>query len=482
MFHDRVFLAARRHRTAATCLAGAISLFVIGCEHALPEVADPPAPVVQVTRPIERDVTEYTYFTGRLDAEQAVSVQARVTGYLVSVDFEPGAEVKANQRLFLIDPRPYQAQLEMANSQVALAEAKSALAHADLARAREANKTPGAISRMELDRYTATQSEADAQLAAAKANAESARLNVEFTEVLAPIDGRVGRNLITVGNLVKQDTTLLTTVVSQDPIFAYFDVDEFTVLKISRMIREGKIKGSIEAGDIPVEMGLADEGDRYPHAGTLNFVNNALDPSTGTLQTRAAFPNPKSEHGARMFTPGMFVRIRLPMGDPIRALLVPQAAIATDQGLKYVYTVDENDVVQYRPVRLGSQQPGGMQVVYPVPMIQTEAGLRAVEISDDGTPNVPQGTQTIDSIDANSLIVVSGLQRVRPGRKVRILDDTHSPAPATTPQQHSNMPHQGTPSSDGANAGSDKPRDEETGDTQLQPDSGSVQDGVSNGS
>lgn len=420
---------AARHLVAANLVVAAWAVALSGCHQQPVAAVEESLPTVKVAKPVERQITEYAYYTGRLDAEQAVNVQARVTGYLTEIDFKPGAEVKAGDQLFLIDPRPYQAQLDVANSQIALAEAQLALANADLARARDVAKTPGAISKQELDRYAAAQSEAEAQLEAAKANAESARLNVEFTKVLSPIDGRVSRNLLTIGNLVKQDTTLLTTVVSQDPMFAYFDVDEHTVLKVKRMIQEGKLPAATDDDSFPVEMGLADEANTYPHRGMVTFINNSFDASTGTLQLRGEFPNPQDDRGIRLLTPGMFVRIRLPLSEPFKALVIPQAAIGTDQGLKYVLIVNDEGVVEYRPVEAGPEQPGGWQAVYPVPMVRTESGLRPVETSADGTSNVPEGTQTVPSIDANSRIVVSGVQRAKPGRKVQATDaDMRPPA------------------------------------------------------
>ncbi len=336
-----------------------------------------------------------------------------MTGYLDTVDFTPGAEVKAGQRLFLIDPRPYQAALDVALSQVKLAEARLKLAKADYARAVAIAKTPGAISQQDVDKYAASRDEAAAAVAAAKAGAEAARLNVEFTRITSRIDGIVGRNLLTVGNLVKQDTTLLTTVVSQDPMYAYFDIDEQTLLGIQRAIEQGQIDRKEEQEGFPVEMGLADEGDRYPHAGRIDFVNNQIDPSTGTLQIRGTFSNPSLNYKhQRQLTPGMFVRIRLPMGRPHNAILVPQKAIGTDQGKKYLKVVNEKDIVEYRTIELGAQQPDGLQVVIPVKLIRTETGMRPADA------NAPPGEKSFDSIRLGERIIVGGLQFVQAGMHV----------------------------------------------------------------
>jgi len=384
-----------------------------GCREHQKSDSQHAAPTVQVTRPVIRQVTDYTFFTGRTDAPESVNVQSRVTGYLVSIDFEPGAEVKADQQLFLVDPRPYKAALDRAIGRVNLAKASLKLAIADYARALEIAKTPGAISRQDVDKYAAAQGEAEAAVAAAEANSESARLNVEFTEILSPVDGVVGRNLLTLGNLVKQDKTLLTTVVSQDPMYAYFDIDEHTLLRIERLIQEGKIERTDQQEGLPVELGLADEGNRYPHEGRIDFVNNRIDPTTGTLQARGTFANPSLDYkGLRLLTPGMFVRIRLPIGGPHSALLVPQEAIGTDQGHKYLLVVNKQNIVEYRPVTLGAQQPDELQVVTPVKMVRTKDGLRPA-----GEQPTPKG-KTVDSIGRNDRVIVGGLQRVQPGMRV----------------------------------------------------------------
>jgi len=393
--------------------------------------AEDAGPVVRVTAPTLRKVTDYTYFTGRIEAPESVKVQARVTGYLVSVDFEPGAEVKVNQRLFQIDPRPYQAALDMAIGQVHLAEARLKLAEADYARAVEIAKTPGAISQQDVDKYAAARDEAVAAVAAAKASSEQARLNVEFTNVISPIDGRVGRNLLTVGNLVKQDNSLLTTVDSQDPMYAYFDIDEHAFLRIQRLIEQWGVDRQAETEGFPVELGLADEGDDYPHQGKINFVNTRIDPSTGTLQIRGAFPNPPLKYKEyRLLTPGMFVRVRLPIGPPHDALLVPPKAVGTDQGKKYLKVVGDRDVVEYRPIALGAQQSDGMQVVIPVKMIRAKDGPRQAD------ENAPPDAETFDSIRPGERVIVGGLQFVHAGMKVtpKPVDDDAESAKSAKPQ------------------------------------------------
>jgi multidrug efflux system membrane fusion protein len=347
-----------------------------GCQQGTPKVAEAETPVVPVSHPIEREVTDYVEFTGRTDAVQSVNIIARVTGYLVQMPFKEGSEVKAGDLLFEIDPRPYQAQYDQAKSQVTLYQAQLELAKTTLARYHALDKsTPGAVSQQALDQYKAAVTEAEARVNAQQKSLEVYTLNKEFTRVVSPIDGQVSRYYLTLGNLVNQDQTLLTTVVSLDPMYAYCDMDERTLLQIRRAIAEGKITSYSEDGsDIPVFMGLQGE-DGYPHQGTVNFVNNQVNSTTGSITMRGIFPNPKlpvrpapgSEKtpraAPRLLSPGMFVRVRLPMGEPHKALLVLDQAILSDQGLKYVYVVDENNKAQSRRVTTGALQGDGLRVV-----------------------------------------------------------------------------------------------------------------------
>jgi membrane fusion protein, multidrug efflux system len=387
---------------------GFAAIDLTGCGKQQTEQTSGPL-VVRVNRPVAREVTDYVYFTGRTGAIDSVEIRARVTGYLVNIDFKSGIEVKKNQRLFKIDPRPYQAQLDQARGQENLALARLRLARADVARADEVAKTAGAISRQDVDKYAAAEAEAEALLKANRASAEVAALNLEFTDVMSPVEGIVGRNLLTLGNLVTQDTTLLTTVVSQDPMYVYFNVDERTMLRALQLVREGKIKPISEGGKIPVEIGLANEDDDYPHQGLMDFVNNQVTSSTGTIELRAVLVNPPvGKARERLFRPGMFVRVRLPMGEPSQALLVPQAALGNDQGSKYLLVVNDQEVVEYRPIETGPQQPGGMQVVLPLRVVRTKDGVKLAGPNEPGVISLSEG----------DLVIVSGLQRARPGTKV----------------------------------------------------------------
>ena len=371
-------------RTMLLLICGLI-VVAPGCGGITLPSADTTPPVVTISQPLTRNVTDYIDYTGRTDAVNSVDIRPRVTGYLVKMPFTEGSEVKKNDLLFEIDPRPYQALLDQAEGQVALNNARLKLAKADNARAKEINKTPGAISTQDLDTYQAKEEEAMAELAASTANLETYKLNREFCEVTSPIDGEVSRYFFTLGNLANQDTTLLTTVVSLDPIYAYFDVDERTLLEIRNAINTGMLE-LLGPGEIPVMMGLQGE-DGYPHKGVVNFVNNRVDPFTGTITLRGLFANPKPETGVRLLSPGLFARVRVPVGQPHAALLVTDRAVGTDQGLKYLYVVDKDNKVRYQRVTLGALQDDGLRVI-------------------------------TDGLKADDWVIVTGLQMARPGMTV----------------------------------------------------------------
>jgi multidrug efflux system membrane fusion protein len=320
-------------------------------------------PAVPISHPLRRSVTDFVDFTGRTEAVHSVDIRPRSTGYLVKMPFEEGAEVKAGDLLFIVDPRPYQAQLDQAQGQVDLYKASLKLAKTTMARDRAVNAlSPGSVSQQVFDQEQATVDEADARVKAYEKAMEFTKLSHEFTRVTSPIDGQISRYYLTLGNLVNQDQTLLTTVVSVDPMYAYFEMDEPTLLRIRRAVNEGKIKLPQNGVKIPVQMGLQGE-EGFPHTGSINFVNNQVNPTTGSILVRGVFQNPKPNGGTRLLSPGMFVRIRLPIGDPHPALLVIDRAVGSDQGLKFVYVVDSKDTVQYRRVTTGALQEDGMRVI-----------------------------------------------------------------------------------------------------------------------
>lgn len=357
----------------------------VGCSRPKPPATDSSDLPVDVASPVVKDIVDFLDFTGRLDAQFSLDVRARVTGYIVATPYKEGDLVKKGAVLFKIDERPYKAKLDDALAYLEYQKAKLKLARADNIRAKETAKTPGAISKQDLDKYQAAEEEAGAGVKSAEASTEIHKLNLVWCTVDCPIDGRISRYFLTLGNLINQDQTLLTTVVSEDPIYAYCDVDERSLLRVRRGLESGRIKAN-EQGDIAVYMSLADETG-FPHKGFLNFVNNRVDPLTGTITIRAVFKNPEVKLGRRLFAPGMFVRIRIPMGEPQRGVLVAERTLVTDQGLKNVFLVDDDNKVQYRRVELGSLQPDGLRVI--------TSGLTGKE-----------------------RVLLTGLQMVRPGMKV----------------------------------------------------------------
>jgi RND family efflux transporter MFP subunit len=356
-----------------------LCLGLTGCARA-PSEAPVAAPVpVTVSYPVEHYVTDYADFTARTAAVDSVEVRAHVWGYLNKVNFKEGVLVKKGDVLFELDPRPYEAMLNQAKAKVAQDEAQLTYDEAEYQRNLNLVRT-GAVSRSDLDKTAATRGVDLANIAADRALVASRQLDLEYTNVIAPVSGRVSRYVVTVGNLIQSGDqgggTLLTTIVSVDPMYAYFDVDEHTVLRVRQLIREGKAK-SARDGELPVWLGLANE-DGYPHRGTVNFVDNQVNPKTGTLRLRGVFPN-KDE----ALSPGFFARVRVPIGFPHQALLVSDRALDTDQGQKILYVVNEKNEVVSRPVRLGALHDG----------------LREIT----------------DGLKPGERVIVNGLQQVRPG-------------------------------------------------------------------
>jgi len=334
-----------------------------GCQANRPKVASAEAPAVPVSHPLRREVTDFVDFTGRTEAVHSVDIRPRVTGYLVKMPFKEGAEVKQGDLLFVVDPRPYKAQVDQAQGQVDLYQASLKLAKTTLARDRAINSlSPGSVSKQQFDQEQAAVDEADARVKAYEKAMEFSKLSHEFTRVTSPIDGQISRYYLTLGNLVNQDQTLLTTVVSTDPMYAYFEMDEPTLLRIRRAVNAGTIKLPEHGVKLPVLMGLQGE-EGFPHPGTIDFVNNQVNPTTGSILVRGVFPNPLPKVGTRLLSPGMFVRIRFPIGQAHPALLVIDRAVGSDQGLKYVYVVDAENKVQYQRVTTGALQEDGMRVI-----------------------------------------------------------------------------------------------------------------------
>lgn len=333
----------------------------------------PPPPKITVAEVVSRDVTEWDEFTGRLEAVNSVAIRPRVSGYVAAIRFDEGAMVRKGDLLFEIDARPFQAEVDRLRAELMRVRATVARATSELQRA-ERLSSEAAMAPEEVDRRKAFAQESAAQVAAVEAALRAAELNLEFTRVTSPIDGRVGRAIVTVGNLVSSgpgDSTLLTTVVSLDPIYATFEADEQTFLAYGNAPRRM---------GLPIRMALANE-EGFPHDGTMDFLDNQIDPATGTIRGRALFRN-----GDRRLTPGLFVRLRLPRAATYRGVLIQDRAIGTDLDKRYVYTVTKGNTVEYRVVQLG-------------PIVD---GLRVVR----------------SGLRADDVVVINGLQRVRPGAQI----------------------------------------------------------------
>ena len=334
-----------------------VLLFVGGCGPKGGPPPEPPPLTVTVAHPLVDRVTVYTDLTGTVDQKDIVDVRPRVSGYVQEMKFTEGKEVKKDQVLFVIDPVIYEAQLKQAEGSAKNFEAQLKNADLDLVRFKKAFEE-SAGSKSDYDKAIASRDQAAAQLFSAKASIEQAQRNLDWTQVRSPIAGRAGRAYITPGNLAVADQTVLTTVVSVEPMYAYFDVDEGTVRTYQKLIAEKKA-GSVEGGaEVLVEIQL--KGDAgYPHKGHLEFVDNRLNPSTGSLTIRGVFPNAKAPGtGTRPLSAGFFCRGRVPLGQPRQALLVPPAAVTNDQGRKVVLVVGADNRVAAKPVRPGPQFRG----------------------------------------------------------------------------------------------------------------------------
>jgi RND family efflux transporter MFP subunit len=347
------------------------------------QAAAPPAPPVTVAQPVKRTVTDWDEFTGRFEAVEEVQVRARVGGFVTNVEFRDGAFVNTGDLLYVIDSRPFEAVAEQANGQLSDARAKAELGKRELDRALTLNQTQ-AVADSIVDQRRQTLQAAHAAILQAEGALKAAQLNIEFSHVVAPIGGRVSRHLVSVGNLVQGSdgggaATLLTSIVSLDPIYIYFDMDEATYLKNNRLYFEGKRPSSRDTPN-PVQVALTGE-TKPSHDGKVDFLDNRLDVSTGTLRGRAIIPNKDFS-----ILPGQFGRVRLIGSLPYEALLLPDTAIATDQSRKIVFVVKDDDTVEARPVVLGP----------------LDEGLRVIR----------------EGLKPEDRVIVDGLQRARVGAKV----------------------------------------------------------------
>jgi multidrug efflux system membrane fusion protein len=380
---EGVLKNVRRHAPAIrlfgfATLGIAIQLGMSGCGESSSTPAAPAPVNVKIAQALSKETTEWDEYTGRVEAVNAVDIRARVGGYLDKVNFVAGAKVKKGDLLFQIDPKPLKAQLNYAVAELERAKTKRELAKNDLSRAENLFKAK-AISAEEYDMRNKGLREAAAAVESSEANVNTAKLNLEYTEIRAPIAGRVGRELITAGNLVSADSTLLTNIVSTDPVYVYVDADEQSVLKYRRHAQQHG-KGSADLKGTPVELAVADESG-FPHQGQLDYIAPREDAATGTLSLRGVFANPDE-----LLSPGFFARLRVQASASYPAMLLPDRAIATDQAQRFVWVINQDNQAEYRQVTPGSRI-GDMRVI--------RSGLQA-----------------------GDWVVVEGLQKLKPGAKV----------------------------------------------------------------
>jgi membrane fusion protein, multidrug efflux system len=364
-------LAGRIFLVSATIAA------LLSCQKQEP-VQEAPPPPVTIGKPIRKEIVEWDEFTARTDAVENVNITPRVSGYINSITFKAGDIVNKGDLLFVIDPRPYQAALDQAQAQERQQEANLQLQNANFAR-QDKLRQNGVIAKEDFDTALSNKNQAAASVLAAQAAVESAQLNLNFTRVTSPIKGRIDRELVTVGNLVQADTTLLTNIVSVDPIYAYFYVDERSVLNYESLVREGKLPNA-RLTSVPVYFQLETETG-FPHQGYIDFLGNQFNTSTGTLPVRGLFSNADG-----ILIPGAFGRIRVASTPLHSAILITDRAIGTDQGNKYVLVVGKQDIVSAKYVQLG-------------PIVD---GLRVVRGGLSGDEDV----------------VINGIVNARPGSKV----------------------------------------------------------------
>ena len=353
------------------------------------EYVEPPPPKVTVAKLLQQEVTDYLEFTGTTHAFEEVEVRARVAGFLQSMNFTPGTKVEKGELLFVIDPREYEAELNAAKAELRSAEAQLKRAGIEFKRAEKLFKQK-AGAQTDVVKWRGQRDVARADVLRAKAKAEKAGLSLNYTKVTAPITGRVSRNLVDLGNLVgESEPTLLTTVTRYDPMYAYFNLNERDLLRVMAMYRNKAAKEGFDPekeseakAGMTVSLGLANEED-YPHQGIVDFAESGVDPATGTLQLRGVFPN---SGPAPVLIPGLFTRLRMPIDKRENALLVTERAIGSDQSGRYLLTVNSENMVEKKPIRMG----------------RLEDGLRVIE----------------EGLQPDETVVVNGLQRARPGAKV----------------------------------------------------------------
>ena len=376
-----------------------LAVLLTGCDSGPPPTKAAPIPEVTVAAPENAVVRDYEYFTGRVEATQRVEIRTRVAGTLMNVGFKPGSEIEADAVLAEIDRAPFAGELERVQAQVAEAQARAERTEGTFKRI-SAAREKGAASQEEFEKALGDRNEAAAALSVANASKTLAQLNLDYCSIRSPIAGRIGDRLIDPGNLVTggvQGGSLLTTVVSVDPVQIVFNMDELTLQRIQQSQREGRLDTPQELS-VPIDLGLSVDAGNYRYSATLNFINNEVDAKTGTIRLKARCDNPRLDPGGRVLTPGMFVRIRVPIGSTRAAMLVPESALGSDQGTRYLFLVGANN----QAIRWNVQ-----------------AGLQLGEKREIQTIARP-GSRDTRALTAEDRVIVRGLQRVRSGMTVAV--------------------------------------------------------------
>jgi RND family efflux transporter MFP subunit len=367
-----------------------VLLIAAGCQKPPAALAPPKPPEVIIAKAVSQDVSDFEEFTGRTEAVETVEIRAHVTGYLERAPFSEGARVKKGDLLFEIDPRMFKADVDRGAANLAQAEARVTRLEADYKRINETPK--GTISPQEFDKVLGDLLEARAAVKSADAALKSAQLSLQYTKVTAPISGRIGRRLLDPGNMVKADETALTYLADLDRIYVFFDVDERTYLSVSRQLIARGESELEQIREMPLWMGLVDESG-FPREGRINFVDSRVDPNTGSVWVRGVFDNSKG-----LLTAGLFVRVRVRVSDPHKAVLVPERALTTDQGQKFIYVLNDKDEAVYRTIEIGAQH----------------GQLREIK----------------KGVEPGERVIVKGLQRVRAGIKVEPKEEDKPAAPS----------------------------------------------------
>ncbi len=394
-----------------------VLFYTVGCEQKRAAPPTPPPPVVTVTRPVTATVQSYHEYNGNLEAMETVQVQARVKGFLNEIAFTEGDEVKQGALLFKIDPREYTSVVKRAEADMRRATTEFDRCKSE---AERASKLLGsrALGIEDYEQRVAARDTASATLMQTQAAVEGAKLQLSYTEIHSPINGQISRAMVTRGNLVGQnETTLLTTIVSMDPLYVYFDTPERDLVDFQRA-RQAGIQADVLSKSLPVEVGITTE-EGYPHAGKIDFRENRVDVGTGTVRLRGQIPNPHVNPGkVRLLYPGLYARVRVPTGAPRALLSIPEDALMTGQEGRFVYVIGEGDIIQKRTVQVGPQVS---KVAVSTTGDRKGWTLNAAGASATDAPQsiAVAAVVSIESgLKATDQIVVNGLMKSRPGSPV----------------------------------------------------------------